>query len=78
MTQRIYLNENVNMQGCYWIMDTVNQALTEGHEEIDLNGAMAAAEDAEHQMSLGNPPRFEIMSCAHCLDMGEFEVPAEY
>ena len=50
--------KSVNMQGCHWIMNCVNQALAEGHEEIDLNGAMAYAEDAEYQMSLGNPPCF--------------------
>ena len=71
--------KNVNMQGCYLIMDTVNQTLTEGHEEIDLNGAMAYAEDAEHQMSLGNPPCFEIMSWRTLSGhVEEFEVPAEY
>ena len=71
--------KNVNMQGCYWIMDTVNQALTEGHEEVDLNGAMAYAEDAEYQMSLGNPPCFEIMSWRTLSGhVEEFEVPAEY
>ncbi len=71
--------KNVNIQGCHWIMNCVNQALAEGHEEIDLNGAMAYAEDAEYQMSLGNPPCFEVMSFrTESRRVEEFEVPEEY
>ncbi len=71
--------KNVNMQGCHWIMNCVNQALAEGHEEIDLNGAMAYARDAEYQMSLGNPPCFEVTSSRTSTGhVKEFEVPEEY
>tara|TARA_Y100000114_G_C11733586_1_gene314936 strand:- start:161 stop:424 length:264 start_codon:yes stop_codon:yes gene_type:complete len=81
--------KNVSMQGCYWIMDTVNQALPDGYfdmtltycegEKIDLKGAMAYAEDAEYQMSLGNPPCFEVASWRTSSGhVEEFEVPEEY
>ena len=71
--------KNVNMQGCYWIMDTVNQALAEGFERIDLDNAMAYAEDAEYQMSVGNPPCFEVTSWRTASrHVEEFEVPEEF
>ena len=69
----------VNMQGCHWIMDTVNLSLVEGLEPIDLDAAMAYARDAEHQMSVGNPPCFEVTSSrTSTRHVWEFEVPEEY
>ncbi len=71
--------KSVNMQGCHWIMNCVNQALAEGLERIDLDNAMAYARDAEYQMSVGNPPCFEVTSSRTASrHVEEFEVPEEY
>ena len=71
--------KEVNMQGCHWIIDCVNQATQENAENIGLREAMAYAEDAEYQMSLGNPPCFEVASFRTSSGhIEEFEVPEEY
>ena len=69
----------VSMLGCHWIMHCVNRALAEGLERIDLDNAMAYARDAEYQMSLGNPPCFEVTSSRTSTGhVQEFEVPEKY
>ena len=69
----------VSMLGCHWIMHSVNRALAEGLERIDLDNAMAYARDAEYQMSLGNPPCFEVTSSRTSTGhVKEFEVPEKY
>ena len=71
--------KNINIEGCHWIRKRVNYALAEGQKEIDLSQAMAYAEDAEYQMSLGNPPCFEVMSWhTSSGHVEEFEVPEKY
>ena len=69
----------ITLQGCQWIMKTVNQALQANRERIDLKQATAYAEDAEYQMSLGNPPCFEMKSWNTASGhTEEFEVPQRY
>ena len=69
----------ITLQGCQWIMKTVNQALLANREPIDLKQAAAYAEDAEYQMSLGNPPCFEMKSWNTASGhTEEFEVPQRY
>ena len=69
----------INTRGCLWIMDCVHQATRENTQDIGLREAMAYAEDAEFQMSEGNPPCFEIKSWhTESGHTEEFEVPETF
>ena len=69
----------VNIHGCHWIADQLTRILKAGTDKPSLKQAMAYAEEAEYQMSIGNPPCIEIRSWyTSSGHTEEFEIPEEY